>query len=152
MRTRWRRFWITHQRLLAVLSLSLTLLLLWSDAQLIRQIVAYQRGTVALRGGDWLDARSAFRAAGSYADGPSLLKETFYQPALGAIQHGDWATAATEIVGLEALDPAYRDLPNLLATSPTLAAAVEHRRTQAWHTGQIGFTGFLPVQASVQSL
>lgn len=90
---------------------------------------AYATGVAALERGDTDAAQQAFEQAGSYADAPAQLRESFLRAAERAATEQRWEDAAAAVAELDHLslvhDPA---VEHLLARYPQLRAAVERQR------------------------
>jgi hypothetical protein len=101
---------------------------------------SYSAGAEALERGDWPAARARlwpiFRADPLFRNVAGLLRESYYRPAVAAVAAGEWQAAAEAIVGLESLDPGYKDLEEHTGgASPELEAALREARLAAWSAG-----------------
>jgi hypothetical protein len=99
------------------------------------QAIAYQLGRAALERKEWLTAQRELAAAGSVEDAPALLLESFYRPAVAAIEAERWEAAAISIAGLEGYAMGYRDIDARIAATPELAEPLARAR---WSSGRVG--------------
>ena len=107
--------------------------LAWNEQQ--AKAAAYERGVLAALAGDHLAARSAFAAAGPYADATAqeAVVEAALAPAraayldgVAAIEAGDYAAA------IAALLPVARDIPDLGDVTTRLADARRLEAERLW--------------------
>lgn len=125
---------------LQIAAVALLLFLTLKGCALYTRQNSYNAGAAALEQGDWAAARARlwpiFRDDPAYREAGTLLKESYYRPALAAIAARDWPAAAEAVVGLEALDSRYSNLQEQVAAAgPELDAPLRAARTRAWAGG-----------------
>jgi hypothetical protein len=73
----------------------------------------------------------------AYRTWQSLRAYPPYRSAVAAIQAREWDTAAEAIIQLNEIDPAYRDIPNLVAAQPELRNALANLYGELWLKGNV---------------